>query len=50
MRTVKGPGHLPLAMNILDKARTEGTKAIVAYNVIIKVTKVYVEACYDGGM
>ena len=38
MRTVKGPGHLPLAMNLLEKARAEGTKAIVAYNVIIKVS------------
>lgn len=38
LRTNKGPGHSRLAIKLLQEARSKGTTAIVAYNVIIRVS------------
>ncbi|CAM9917838.1 unnamed protein product [Pylaiella littoralis] len=37
IRTSKGPGHLAQAMEILNKARSEGVRDITAYNVVIRM-------------
>lgn len=38
LRTNKGPGHSRLAVKLLQEARSKGTTAIVAYNVVIRVS------------
>lgn len=41
MRSNKGRGHAHLAMQMLEKARREGTVVLVAYNVVLRVRTIW---------